>query len=319
MKAAVLREYGAVPEPTEFDAPEPAEGQVVVEVTAGGMNPVDIVIASGEFYALRPELPAVVGREGVGRLPDGSRVFFPLCLPPFGSFAEHALVPETATIPVPEGVDDGTAIALWTSGLAAWGPLVHVAGIETGDSVLVLGSSGVVGQLTIQLARRLGAGSVVAAARSEAGRERSAELGADIVVALADPADPAAAEALGAELAGAAGEGFDIVVDLLSGPFANFGLDHLGRGGHHVVVGSAAGDQIELKSSGLRSRNSSLCGYSSALVDPPILVDAYRRLLGLAQAGELRIESERIPLAEVGRAWSAQAGGPRRKLIVVPD
>jgi NADPH2:quinone reductase len=315
MKAAVLQEFGTAPEPGEFDSPAAGEGQVVVEVSAGGMNPVEIAIASGQFYGVRPDLPVVVGREGVGTLADGTRVFFPLCLPPFGSFAERALVPEAAVIPLPDGVDDGTAIALWTSGLAAWGPLVHVSGIAAGDSVLVLGSSGVVGQLTIQLARHHGAARIVAAARSESGRERSAELGADRVVALGDPGD----EALRTEMDDAAGEGFDIVVDLLSGPFAALGLERLARGGHHVLVGSAAGDEIELKSSGLRSRNSSLSGYSSALVDPPTLVDAYNRLLEIAQAGELRIESERVPIAEVGRAWSLQAEGPHRKLIVVPD
>jgi NADPH:quinone reductase-like Zn-dependent oxidoreductase len=319
MRAAVLREYGAAPEPAEFDAPQAGTGQVVVEVSAGGMNPVEIAIASGQFYGARPELPVVVGREGVGRLADGSRVFFPLCLPPYGSFAQQALVPEAAVIPLPDEVEDGVAIALWTSGLAAWGPLVHMARIKAGDAVLVLGSSGVVGQLAIQLARHYEAGRVVGAARSEAGRERSAELGAERVVELRDPGDDAAPDALRADLADAAGDGFDIVVDLLSGPFTNLGLDSLARGGRQVLVGSTAGDDLELKSSGFRSRNSSLSGYSSVHVDPPTLVAAYRELLDLAVAGKLRVESERVPLAEVGRAWSLQAEGPRRKIVVVPD
>jgi NADPH2:quinone reductase len=319
MRAAVLREYGAAPEPAEFEAPEAGDGELVVEVTAGGMNPVEIAIAGGQFYGARPELPVVVGREGVGTLADGSRVFFPLCLPPYGSFAEQALVPEAAVIPLPDAVDDALAIALWTSGLAAWGPLVHIGGIETGDSVLVLGSSGVVGQLAIQLARHHGAGRIVGAARSEAGRAKSTELGADRVVALCDLDDGVAADALRADVADAAGEGFDIVVDLLSGPFANLGLDNLARGGRQVLVGSAAGDDLELKSSGFRARNSSLSGYSSAQVDPPELFAAYRELLDLAVAGDLRIDSERVPLAEVGRAWALQADGPRRKIVVVPD
>jgi NADPH2:quinone reductase len=318
MRAAVLREYGTTPEHAEFDAPEAGDGQVVVEVSAAGMNPVDIAIASGQFYGATPDLPVVVGREGVGTLADGSRVFFPLCLPPYGSFAEQALVPEAAVIPLPEAVDDAHAIALWTSGLAAWGPLVHIAGIKAGDSVLVLGSSGVVGQLTIQLARHYGASRVVGAARSEAGRVKSTELGADRTIALTDLDDGVAADALRADVADAAGEGFDIVVDLLSGPFANLGLANLARGGHHVLVGSAAGDDLRLTSSGFRLRNSSLSGYSSAQVDPPTLFAAYRELLDLAAAGELRIESERVPLAEVARAWSLQADGPRRKIVVVP-
>jgi NADPH2:quinone reductase len=318
MKAAVLRSHGAVPEYGEFAEPEAADGQSTVRVSAGGMNPVEIAIASGAFYGLVPELPSVVGREGVGLLADGSRVFFSACVPPFGSFAERALVPTAATIALPDDVDDGTAIALWTSGLAAWMPLDRTAAMKEGDSVLVLGASGVVGQIAIQLAKARGAGRLVAAARSEAGLERAHELGADATVALGDVGEEVEAARLREALTEAAGEGFDIVLDLLSGPFTQFGLERLARDGRQVLIGASAGEAVELTSATLRSRNGALRGYSSTVVDPVELVQGYRALLAAAGSGEVRVDWESIPLVEVGTAWRLQAEGPGRKLIVAP-
>ena len=72
MKAAVLHEYG-VPRLDEFQEPEAGPGQAVAQVLAAGLNPVDVAISAGRFYAGKPPLPAVAGREGVGLL-DGARV-----------------------------------------------------------------------------------------------------------------------------------------------------------------------------------------------------------------------------------------------------
>src|SRR5271168_43264 len=119
MRAAVLREYG-VPSPDEFEEPAVVgSDQAVVEVLAAGVNPVDVTICAGRFYAGPPPLPCVAGREGVGML-DGERVYFDAPVPPFGSMAERALIDARSAYRVPDGVDDGVAIALGISGLAAW-------------------------------------------------------------------------------------------------------------------------------------------------------------------------------------------------------
>src|SRR5881275_866616 len=99
MRAAILREYGTAPEPGEFD--DPAAGgdeQVVLDVLAGGLNPVDIRMASGSFYGGSPPLPSVAGREGVGRTPDGQVVYFDRPVAPYGSFAERAVVERASMI-----------------------------------------------------------------------------------------------------------------------------------------------------------------------------------------------------------------------------
>src|SRR3954469_24784114 len=167
MRAAILRWYGAPPEAGEFDEPESANGSVVVDVVAAGLNPVDIRIASGAFYGGSPPLPSVAGREGVGRTPDGELVYFDAPVAPNGSFAERTLVERANLIPLGADVDPGLAVAFGIAGLAAWLALQWRAQVREGETVLVLGASGVVGQIALQGARLLGAGRVVAAARRE--------------------------------------------------------------------------------------------------------------------------------------------------------
>src|ERR1700704_3499499 len=106
MRAAVLHDYG-VPIPDEFEEPAAAvaagaEGSVV-DVLAAGLNPVDVAICAGRFYAGPPPLPCVAGREGVGLL-DGRRMYFDAPVLPFGSMGERALIDARSTYEVPEGI-----------------------------------------------------------------------------------------------------------------------------------------------------------------------------------------------------------------------
>src|SRR3954463_9819370 len=120
MRAAILREYGKPPEPGQADAPTSSGDQVVLDVEAGGLNPVDIRIASGTFYGGSPPLPSVAGREGVGRRAGGELVYFDAPVTPYGSFAERAPIRQESAIPLPDGVDPGVAVACGIAGLAAW-------------------------------------------------------------------------------------------------------------------------------------------------------------------------------------------------------
>ena len=149
MRAAVLTAHGAVPEPGEFRDPE---GDDVVEVLAAGMNPVDIRIASGTFPLERHEPPYVAGKEGVGRRPDGSLVYFEYSREPFGAFAERSQLTAGGGYPLPDALDPALAVCLGVSGLAAWLSLEWRAALRPGETVLVLGASGVVGQIGVQAA-----------------------------------------------------------------------------------------------------------------------------------------------------------------------
>src|SRR5918997_2597215 len=210
MRAAVLHEHGGVPALEEFRDPSAEPGAVMLELEAAAMNPVDVRVASGQFALERYDVPYVAGKEGVGRGPDGQLAYFEYSRKPFGAFAERTLVEEGDLYPVPDGLDPALAVCLGVSGLAAWLGLGWRGRLAEGETVLVLGASGVVGQIAVQAAKLLGAGRVVAAARSAEGLERATGLGADAVVALG-----AGGELPAAMRDASGGDGYDVVLDPL--------------------------------------------------------------------------------------------------------
>jgi NADPH2:quinone reductase len=310
MKAAVLHEFG-VPAYDDFPEPHAAPGQKVVEVRAAGLNPVDVTISAGRFYGGRPELPSIAGREGIAVL-DGERVYFDVPIPPYGSMAEQVLIDPAATYPLPDSLDDGVAVALGIAGLAAWLALDWRAKLKAGEHVLVLGASGVLGQIAVQVAKHLGAARVVAAARSEDGLERARELGVDAVVQLS------ADEELAVALSEAADGRIDVVVDPLFGePFAA-AVQAASFGARLVTLGSSAGATATLPSAAIRGKMLQIMGHTNFAAPSEVKRDAYMRMAELAARGELQVEVERIPLADVGAAWEALAAGAHRKIVLVP-
>ncbi|HET9188767.1 MAG TPA: zinc-binding dehydrogenase, partial [Acidothermaceae bacterium] len=197
MKAAVLRECGQPP--TYGDWPDPvasSEEHVVVDVTAAAIVPLDLLCATGTSYFGQPQVPYIPGVQGVGVVRDGSRVsrrvWFSTTAgqkPGDGSMAERALVNVADLVPIPDGVSDATAAALGLSAVAGWLSLTMGGDLRRGETVLVLGAGGTVGQVAVQAARLQGAGRVVAVARSAEARERALRHGADAVVRNSDGDD----------------------------------------------------------------------------------------------------------------------------------
>jgi NADPH:quinone reductase-like Zn-dependent oxidoreductase len=312
MRAAVLPAHGAVPEAGTFEDPTPAEGQETVSVLAGGLNPVDIRIAQGNFPADKRDPPYVPGKEGVGTLDDGTRVYFDPSVPPFGSYAERTLIAAASGFAVPDGLDDGVAVALGIAGLAAWLALEWRGELEDGETVLVLGASGVVGQIAVQAARILGAGRVVAAARSADGLARAEELGADATARIEEGDD------LTAAIREAAGGGIDLTVDPVWGAPAVAAIGALNRFGRHVQLGQSAGAEATLTSAAIRTKPVSIIGHTNYAADEARRRAAYQRMAEHAAAGEIAVDVERVPLADVADAWRRQGESPNRKLVIVP-
>ncbi|HYB22940.1 MAG TPA: zinc-binding dehydrogenase [Solirubrobacteraceae bacterium] len=310
MRAAVLHEYG-VPGPGEFDEPTAGPGQAVVEVLAAGVNPVDVTISAGRFYAGRPPLPSVAGREGVGDM-GGVRVYFDAPIAPFGSMAERALIDPASTYPLPDGVEDGVAVALGISGLAAWLALSWRAQLQAGEHVLVLGASGVVGQIAVQAAKLLGAARVVAAARSQEALERCLQLGADAAVRLGEPADLAAA------FAQAADGRIDVVVDPLFGEPLVAALQAASFGARLVQLGASAGAEAMIPSAAIRGKMLVLMGHTNFAAPVEVKREAYERMAQAAAAGEIAVEVDALPLEEVAEAWRRLGAGSHRKIVLVP-
>ena len=310
MRAAVLTARGEPPAPGQFEDPRPGGEHPVLEVLVAGINPIDLAIAAGKVPAREREHPSVPGIEGVGEL-DGRRYYFDTPVAPFGSIAERALVERESLIEVPEGLDPGLAVSLGVAGFAAWLALTWRAGLRPGENVLVLGASGVVGQLGVQAARLLGAGRVVAAARDEAILERARhEHGADAVVQLGGEGD------LAERLREAVGGGYDVVLDPLWGEPAVAALAALNRDGRLIAIGNSAGETLNLSGRDFRNRLGRIVGHTNFQAPREVKREAYAAMARHAAAGELRVPVEERGLEEVAAAWEQQAASPHHKLVV---
>jgi NADPH:quinone reductase-like Zn-dependent oxidoreductase len=313
MRAAILRAHGGVPELGEIDDPGPATGVEVLDVLAAGMNPVDVRIASGTFPNERHETPYVAGKEGVGRRADGGLAYFEWSVAPYGAFGERTLIEAGSGYPVPDGLDPALAVCFGVAGLAAWLPREWRGRLAPGENVLVLGASGVVGQIGVQAARLLGAGRVVAAARSEEGLERARELGADATVQLGD------AEGLADRLREAAGgDGFDLVLDPLWAEPAQAALTALKPFGRLVQMGQSAGAEATISSPAVRAKPVEIIGYTNYTAPEERKAAAYASMVRHAAAGELRVAIERLSLDDVPDAWRRQGSSPHAKLVIAP-
>lgn len=321
MRAALITAHGAPPELGRRGDPSPQAGEVLVEVAATPLTPLDLLCATGTSYFGPRTLPYVPGVQGVGVARTGplkgSRVWFASSagmVDGDGGFAELACAPEGDVVPLPGGVDEGLTAALGLSAVAAWEMLFSRAGLQPGETVLVLGAGGAVGQVAVQAARLLGADRVVAAARSPQACETAARLGADEVVGLADDDEVAA---LAARLGAALPDGADVVIDPLAGVAGSAGVRVLAEGGRLVNLGSSAAPALEVDSATLRSRSASVLGYTNNALSPAARAAALTTVLQHAAAGRLTLEHDQVTPEELPEAWREVADGVRRRRVVV--
>jgi NADPH:quinone reductase-like Zn-dependent oxidoreductase len=311
MRAALVRACGSPPEHGTTAAPERGPGTTLVAVTAASITPLDVLCATGTSYFGEPAVPYVPGVQGVGTVVDseahaaGTRVWFSTnagMAPGDGSMAELCAVPDGDVMVLPDGVPDDHVAALGLSAVAGWATLTRAGRLAAGETVLVLGGGGIVGQVAIQAARILGAGRVVAAARSADARRRAADAGADEVVRL-DAADDAGV--LAARLREACGGAVDVVVDPLFGVPATAAARVLARRGRLVNLGGSAGEEATFRSSELRGKPAAVIGYTNNDVPFEEKKEILATVLGHAAAGRLAVAFEARPLGDVAAAWHA--------------
>ena len=109
MNAAIVGSFGVPPRYGAFADPVAADGESIVTVAAAGLHQIVKSLANGTHYGSAGELPFIPGVDGVGRLPDGRRVYFGISRSPFGTFAELAPTANKMYLPLPEGIGDATA------------------------------------------------------------------------------------------------------------------------------------------------------------------------------------------------------------------
>ncbi len=319
MYAAVLHALGTAPRYGEFSEPviNDANAEALVHVHAASLTPVDKQLASGSHYASPRELPCVCGLDGVGHLGDGQRVFFGGPRPPYGAMAQRTVVPRALTFPVPENVNDETAAALPNPGVSAWLSLAYRAKLVPGENVLILGATGVTGKLAVKIAKLLGAARVVAAGRNQEALDMLHDLGADATISLILP-ETELREAFSRE----AGQGgFHVVIDYVWGRPAEAFLGAVTRKEFAVMkseirfvqVGESAAPTISLPAAVLRSTALTILGTAGI---PPghVLREALQQVMAYATKGELHIDTERVPLADIESAWQREQSS--RRLVI---
>lgn len=311
MKAAVVKVLGEPPRYQDFAEPIPADGEALIRVRAAGLHPVVKAIASGSHYSSKGELNMVPGVDGVGTLDDGSRVYFTFARKPWGSLCERTVAPRAKCLPLPDGIDDLQAAAIANPGMSAWLSLKERAGLQKGESVLILGATGVAGQLAIQAARHLGARRVIGAGRN---LDALSSDQPDAVISLTQSED-AIREAFLTE----ARNGIDVVIDYLWGRPTELLLEALAknfdpnaaRRTRLVEVGESAGKTITLPGATLRSIDLKLMGSGFGSVSLQGVLDAVPALFAMAAAGTLKVAVDPVPLADVEAAWNRKESGKR--------
>ena len=319
MHAAVLHTLGKAPRYEEFPEPVAGDGEVIVHVHAASLKPIDKQLASGSHYARPRELPLVCGSDGVGHLSDGQRVFFGGPRPPYGAMSQRTVVPRALTFPVPENVTDETAAALPNPGVSAWLSLAFRAKLAQGENVLILGATGVTGKLAIKIAKILGAARVVAAGRNQEVLNTLHTHGADATIRLDMPEQ----QLSDAFLREAGQSGFQVVIDYVWGRPAEVFLAAITRKEfaaiksetRFVQVGESAGPTISLPAAVLRSTALTILG-TAGIPPRDILVDALQKVMARAASGELPMDTERIPLADIENVWERDQRGSR--LVIIP-
>jgi len=322
VRAAVLHTPGEPPSLAEHPDPTAGEGRTLVRVTAAPLVPLDLLCASGTSYFGRPAVPYVPGVQGVGVVETstafaaGTRVWFATSAgmaPGDGSHAERCAVPDDDLVPLDTAVPDPLVAALGLSAVAAWMSLTWRARLAPGERVVVLGGGGAVGQVGIGAAQALGAGRVVAVARSAGALDRARAAGADAVVPLAADVD-----GLAAALREALGGPADVVLDPVFGAAATAASRVLAEGGRLVNLGGASGDEAVFSSAVLRGRSASVLGYTNNAITPAQRLDALTAVLEHVAAGRISLTHETHPLAAVADLWGPGVTDRGSRLVLLP-
>jgi NADPH2:quinone reductase len=223
----------------------PGPGEVLIKVSAAGVNRADILQAAGHYppppgasELLGMEVSGVVAAvgDGVTEWSTGQEV---CALLAGGGYAEYTAVPAGQILPIPDGVDLHAAASLPEVACTVWSNLVLTAHLTPGQVLLIHGGAGGVGSHAIQVARTLGA-RVAITAGSPAKLELCRELGADITIAHRDEDFVARVrEATG-------GAGADVILDIMGAAYLDRNLDALASDGQLIVIGMQGGVMGEL-------------------------------------------------------------------------
>ncbi len=290
------------------DVPSAAPGQTLIQVQRAGVNFADVERRRTGWNNPTQPLPVTPGFEVVGRrASDGVRVLG-VTADGSGGYAQYAAMPDSSTVPVPDGVSDHAALAAAIQGLTARGALLSAGRLKEGDVVAVIGAAGGLGSLAVQLARLHGASRVIGVASTEEKRRRVLDLGADAAVG----SDPARlAEDIRAANNGA---GVDLILESIGGPVVDAALDALAYDGRMVVFGQASSASNVVSLDLLMDRSIGVIGY---WVTPFLRGSEAHAAIGaiLNWVAEGRLQVVEGPSYPIGRVADAHAAIEARTTV----
>lgn len=301
MKAIQITEFGG-PETLvvrDLPDPEPADGEQVMDVLAAGVNYAD-THQTEDSYLAKQSLPLIPGGEVVAQDESGRRL---LGLVGAGGYAQRIAADPRRMFPVPDSVSDGQALTTLVQGATAWHLLRTSTHLQPGETVVVHAGAGGVGTLAIQLAKRWGAGRVIATASSEDKRALTVELGADVAIDSRTPDMTAALRAANE------GRAVDIVLEMTGGPVFDQSLAALAPLGRLAVFGMAGRTPAKpVDPAVLMRRSIAVIGFWLVHVAqrPYLLAEAVTDLMRLIADGSIRpIVGQTYPLDRVADAHRA--------------
>lgn len=311
MKAVVIEEFGppANARLTELPIPEPKEGELRIEVALAPVNFVDDLVFRGAYQFL-PEHPFTPGKGPVGTVraigpgvegfTHGDRV---IAMAEHGGYAEHAIVLANNSYRLPEAVSFETAAVMSLAYDTAWVALFERGRLKAGETVLVLGATGAVGDAAIQLAKARGA-KVIAGVSSQNREAKVRASGADGIV---DLSQTNLRDSLREQVrAQTDSHGADVVLDMLGGDIFDAALRAVAWRGRMVVVGFAAGRIPQVKVNYLLVKNIEVSGIQVSDYRkrcPDLMRKCFDEILGLAAAGRIKPSGHSIyPLVEFATA-----------------
>jgi NADPH:quinone reductase-like Zn-dependent oxidoreductase len=304
MHAAVVTSFDAPPAYQDFPTPTPhGSNEVLVDVVASGLHRRVRSQADGSHYTSTGELPLVPGVDGVARMSDGTLRYFALGDTTSGAMAEQTVIDLRQSLPLPEGTDPVQVAAAMNPALSSWVALRRRISFQSGQTVLVLGATGSSGQMAVQVAKRLGAGRVIAAGRNPKLLAALPDLGADTIVRLGE------GPGLGPGLGQVATE-VDVVIDYLWGQVTVDAMTAIAtnraddsRPLTWIEIGSVAGPDAAIPSAALRALPLQIVGSGQGSVSTAGILAELPALVAEISSAALRIDARAVALAEVATAW----------------
>lgn len=318
MKAVQIHSYGSpdVLVYTSLPDPKPGPGQVLIKVESAAVNYSDIMRRGNIPYPFPTSLPFIPGGEVAGVVealgedvaepPVGTPVFALAGDDGSTGYAQYTLANANQVIPIPPGLSMDEASVLVVAGTSAMLILKESAHLQAGESVLVQGAGGGVGSYAIQIAKILGAGTVIGAASSPDKRDAALALGADSVVDYTQPDWPDRVRKL------TDGRGVDIILEMSGGKVFMQGLTCLAPFGRSVVYGMASWEPLQLDQETILkffyspAFNQSLHSFNVGLwfgLQPEAAGSALQELIGLVASGRIKVPvNQTLPLSEAAEA-----------------